>query len=177
MTSRSMSYSSPDTRSSVRRLPSSRGSSPRPPQPVGHRRGPFDELDLQRLGLLGETGHGARPQEPPRVEHDDGVADALDVSHEVRRDHDADPELAADAPDEVEHLAAAEWVEAGGRLVEKRDHRIVDERLRELHALLPSRSSTFPSAGTAPRTGPRGAAHPTPSSLAAVGGGPLIWAM
>jgi hypothetical protein len=54
----------------------------------------------------------------------------------VRRDHDADPELAADAADQFEHVAPPERVEPGRRLVEKREHGVVDERLRELHALL-----------------------------------------
>ena len=94
----------------------------------------------------------------------------------MRRDHDADPELAADAPDEVEHLAAAEWVEAGGRLVEKRDHRIVDERLREHHA-------GFIPVEYVPICRYRSSNRPTwrstsdALSLAAVGGRPLIWAM
>ena len=70
------------------------------------------------------------------VEDDDGVAGPLDVAHQVRRDDDADAELAADAPDQLEHVAAAHRVEPGGRLVEERQHRIVNERLGQLHPLL-----------------------------------------
>ena len=99
----------------------------------------LDELDLERLGLLRETRHRAGSQQSSRVEHDDGVAHALHVAHQVRRDDDADPELAADATDQLEHLAAPDRVETGGRLVEEREQRIVDEGLRQLDALLHAR--------------------------------------
>ena len=101
-----------------------------------HLVGALHELDLERLGLLGEPRHPARTEQSPRVEDDDRVTGALDVAHQVRRDDDADAELAADAADQLEHLAPPERVEAGGRLVEERDERVVDERLRKLHALL-----------------------------------------
>ena len=64
------------------------------------------------------------------------VARALDVAHQVRGDHDADPELAADVVDQLQHVAPPERVESGGRLVEERDDQVVHERLRELDPLL-----------------------------------------
>jgi len=63
--------------------------------------GALEQLDLERLGLLREAGHGSRAEQPARVEHDDGVARTLDVAHQVGGDDDADPELAADATDEA----------------------------------------------------------------------------
>ena len=96
----------------------------------------LDEVDEHRLGLLGQPGDRARAQHLAGVEHDHRVARPLDVAHQVRRDDDADPELAPDAADQLEHVAPPERVEPGRRLVEEREHRVVDERLRELHALL-----------------------------------------
>ena len=122
--------------SSVSRLPSRRASNPRAASARGELRRALDDLDEHRLGLLGQAGDRAGAQHLPGAEHDDRVAGALDVAHQVRRDHDADPELAADAADELEHVAPPERVEAGGRLVEEREHRVVHERLRELDALL-----------------------------------------
>ena len=97
------------------------------------------DLDLERFGLFRETRHGPRAQQSPRIEDDDRVARTLDVAHQVGRDDDADAEVAADTPDQLEHLAPADRVEAGGRLVEERQQRVVHESLRQLHALLHSR--------------------------------------
>ncbi|GAA3317287.1 hypothetical protein GCM10020219_038380 [Nonomuraea dietziae] len=76
-----------------------------------------------------------RSRRPP-VDDDDVVADAFELTEQVRGDQDADAELGADAPDQREHLVAALRVEAVGRLVEEDQLRVVDERLRELDALL-----------------------------------------
>ena len=54
----------------------------------------------------------------------------------MRRDDDADPELAAHVADQLEHVPPADRVKSGRRLVEEGDGGIVDERLCELHALL-----------------------------------------
>ena len=96
----------------------------------------LDEVDQHGLGLLGEPCDCTGSQHLAGVEDDHRVARPLDVAHQVRRDHDADPEFAADAADQFEHVAPPERVEPGRRLVEKREHWVVDERLSELHALL-----------------------------------------
>ena len=69
------------------------------------------------------------------LEQEDPVAGPLDVAHQVRREQQADAELAARLADQREHLLAAGRVEPRRRLVEEDEHRVVDERLRELHAL------------------------------------------
>jgi hypothetical protein len=53
----------------------------------------------------------------------------------VGGNEDADPELGADAADQVEHLVASGRVEAVGRFVQEHELRVVDEGLRELHPL------------------------------------------
>ena len=53
----------------------------------------------------------------------------------VGRDHDVHPELAADPPDQRQHVVALKRVEPVGRLVEEHELGIVDDRPRELHAL------------------------------------------
>ena len=105
-------------------------------QDAGELRRALDEVDQHGLGLLGQPRDCTGSQHLAGVEDDHRVARPLDVAHQVRRDHDADPELAADAADQLEHVAPPERVEPGRRLVEKREHGVVDERLRELHALL-----------------------------------------
>ena len=41
----------------------------------------------------------------------------------------------AEASDQRQHVVAAQWIEAGGRLVEQHEFRIADDRLRKLRAL------------------------------------------
>ena len=67
--------------------------------------------------------------EPAALQHDDAVAGALDVGHQVRREQHADAELAVRLPDERQHLLASGRIESRGRLVEKDERRIVHERL------------------------------------------------
>ena len=93
-------------------------------------------LDVERLGISGERRDLALLGDAPRLEDEDPVAHALDVTHDVRREHDADSEVAVRLADEVEHLVASRRVEAGHRLVEQDEDRVVHERLGELHPLL-----------------------------------------
>ena len=60
----------------------------------------------------------AREPHARRHQHDEVVGDALEVGHEVRRDHDAEPVLGHDLHQALQELAAGERIEAGDRLVE-----------------------------------------------------------
>ena len=77
--------------------------------------------------------------EHPGLDDDDVVGDALKLAEQVGGDDDGDPEVGADAGDEAEHLVAARGVEPVRRLVEEDELGVVDERLRELDALLHAR--------------------------------------
>ena len=72
----------------------------------------------------------------PLVHDDDVVAGELDVGQEVRREDQADALVVAEVAHELEHLVAPLRVHAVGRLVEEQQIGIVDERLRQLDALL-----------------------------------------
>ena len=73
------------------------------------------------------------------VEHDDVVAGVLDVGQQVRGEDEIDALVVREVADELEHLVASLGVHAVGRLVEKQQIGIVDERLRQLDALLHAR--------------------------------------
>ncbi len=64
----------------------------------------------------------------PRVEHSDAVAHLRDDGEVVRDEEDARPELLAEVQDELEHLRLDGRVEAGGRLVQDQERRILGER-------------------------------------------------
>ena len=68
------------------------------------------------------------------VDHHHVVAHPLHVVEQVGGDEHRDAE-AGEAPDEAEHLLAAERVEPGGGLVEEDELRVGDEGLGELGAL------------------------------------------
>ena len=72
----------------------------------------------------------------PLVHHDHVVAGELDVGQQVRREDQVDVLVVAEIADELEHLVAPLRVHAVGRLVEEQQVGIVDERLRQLDALL-----------------------------------------
>ena len=91
----------------------------------------------------------------PLVHHDDVVAGVLDVGQQVRRQDQADALVVPEIAHELEHLVAPFRVHAVGRLVEEQEVGIVDERLRELDALLHARSSRSRRCGSAPRRGRR----------------------
>ena len=97
------------------------------------------DLDLQRSQSRRELGHRPRPHQPPPVDHDEPVADALDLAQQVRGHEHGDAELAARAPHQVQHLLAARGVEPVRGLVEEDQAGVVHERLRQLHALLHAR--------------------------------------
>ncbi len=59
-----------------------------------------------RLRLLRELSDLAGVHDAPALQHDDAVAGALDVGHQVRREQHADAELAVRLPDQRQHLFA-----------------------------------------------------------------------
>ena len=95
-----------------------------PSTSTGHRSGAASER-RQRVGA----------DQPATLDHDEVVADPLDLAQEMRGHQDRDPELGADPPDEVEHLVAARRIEPVRRLVEEHELRVVNERLGELDPL------------------------------------------
>ena len=91
------------------------------------RRAGADEPMVARQQVLDLSGHpDARVDE-----HDEVVADALDVAHEVRREHDADVVTGHRRHQQPEELAACQWVEAGHGLVEQEQLGALGERDRE----------------------------------------------
>ena len=106
---------------------------------LGQCRHAIVHLDDQGAGLLRERVERRGAQEPPGVDGDEVVADALDLAEQVAGHDDGDAELVAGAADEVEHLIAAGRVEPVRGLVEEQELRVVDERLGQLDALLHAR--------------------------------------
>ena len=139
---------------------------------------PRGHLDVQRLGLARERRDLALVHDAALLEDEDAVARALDVAHDVRREQQADPELAVASSGSASSISSrpARSSPADG-LVEEDEHRVVDERLRELHALPHARSSSRRSAGSAPRTARRGAACRRRATRACARGSPLTSAM
>jgi len=70
------------------------------------------------------------------VEHDDVVARVLDVGQQVRRENQVDLLVMRDIANQLEHLVAPFRIHAVGGLVEEQQAGIVDQRLRQLDALL-----------------------------------------
>ena len=70
----------------------------------------------------------------PLLEHDDAVAQALDLAHVVRGEQHGRAALAAIVLEPAAHPVGSVGIERGGRLVEQQDLRLVDQRLRERHA-------------------------------------------
>ena len=64
------------------------------------------------------------------------VAGVFDVRQQMRRQDEVDALVVAEIADELEHLVAPLGIHPVGRLVEKQQIGIVDERLRQLDALL-----------------------------------------
>jgi hypothetical protein len=64
-----------------------------------------------------------------------GVADALHLFEQVRREQHGDPELVADAVDQLEHGVALHGVEPVGGLVEQHQLGVVGQGLGELDPL------------------------------------------
>src|SRR5215831_5462254 len=116
---------------------------PRAPglQPAGgqfrlQRGGALVDLDHQHLAHLGEAGHRVRAQQPAPVDHDEVVADLLDLPEQVRGDQDRDAELRPDPADQLQHGPAPGRVQADGGLVEQQQPGIADQRLGQLDPLL-----------------------------------------
>src|SRR5215472_10431812 len=100
------------------------------------RRGALVDLDQQHLAHLGEAGHRVGAEQLAAVDHDELVADLLDLPQQVRGDHDRDAELRPDPADQVEHRVAPGGVQADRRLVEQQQPGIPHEGLRQLDPLL-----------------------------------------
>ena len=64
---------------------------------------------------------------------------ALDLAEQMRRHHHRDAKVRAGALDQIQHLVAAGWVQAGGRLVEEQQLGVVGEGLGEFDPLLHAR--------------------------------------
>ena len=94
------------------------------------------DLDEHGLGLAGQIAHLARLHQRSGLKHDDPIARAFDIGHQVGRKQDADAEFPMRLANEVEHLFAACRVETRRRFIQEDHSGIVDERLRELYALL-----------------------------------------
>src|ERR1019366_2435348 len=109
---------------------------PRTAQPTCKRIRVVIEFKAEEPRAFREFRDGAGVLEFAELDGDEEIADAFDFAEEVRGDDDGDAELSAGAFDEAEHFLAAFGVEAVGGLVEEEEFGIVDERLRELDALL-----------------------------------------
>ena len=60
-----------------------------------------------------------RPPVPGGDEHDQVVADPLEVRHQMRREHDAHPMLGDDLHETLEELPPGQGVETGDRLIQQ----------------------------------------------------------
>ena len=126
-------------------------------QPVGV--GRALHLDEQAAGGVQEVGGGRRAQQPAAVEHDDVVADPLELAEQVRGDQHRDAELVrrsgAPAP-------ACRRARTGRGRWSARRAAPAAGRARAPGRAWPAascRSSSRPSAGSAPRPARRGAAR------------------
>src|SRR5579872_6817689 len=96
-----------------------RDGDPAPLQRSHERRGRVARLDFElRARRRAERRDAALRRELALPHYDYGVAGALYVRQEVRRDDDVDPFAMRDAPDQLQHVVAALRVQAVRRLVE-----------------------------------------------------------
>ena len=128
-----------------------------PEQPVGV--GPALHLDEQAAGRVQELGGRRGPEQPAAVEHDDVVADPLQLAEQVRGDQDRDAELGADpcAP-----ARACRRARTGrGRWSARRAAPAAGRAPAPARAwpAASCRWSSRPSGGSAPRPARRGAAR------------------
>ena len=86
----------------------------------------------QRLELVGRAGH----EQLRQVEVAD-LAAALGLVHVVRGDEQRDA-LGGELEQQIPQLAARDRIDAGGRLVEEDDARLVHQRGAEREPLLPA---------------------------------------
>ncbi len=92
------------------------------------------DVDGDHAGAVEQRFGRALDDEAAGIDHHDVIADLLHVVEQVGGHQHGDAER-AEPGDEVEHLLAAERVEAGGGLVEQHELRIADERLGQLGPL------------------------------------------
>jgi hypothetical protein len=150
------------------------------------------ELQGEALTRSPQVVEGAGGGHHPTGEDDGGVADPLHLFEQVRGEQHGDPELVADAVDELQHAVALHGVEAVGGLVEHHQVGVVGQGLGQLDALALAggHGADRPAAllaephlpqGVAGPVGgllggagrgsrPRGAPGPPPSHRAAAGG-------
>ena len=120
------------------------------PRPSGRIWAPvlYTVVSVASTSAWSPSNSTATPSPSPRSESSDpggghdaavqdhgGVADALDLLEQVRRQQHGDAELVADAVDQLQHGVALHRVEAVGGLVEQHQLRVVGEGLGELHPL------------------------------------------
>src|SRR4029079_10489990 len=94
------------------------------------------QLYDQSLGQLGERGYRPVVAELSAIDRDEVLADTFDLAEQVRGDQHRDAEFSSGTSDQGHHVLATRGIEPVSRLVEEEQLWIVDERLRELHALL-----------------------------------------
>ena len=130
-------------------------------QPVGV--GPALHLDDQAAGGVQEVGGGRGLQQPAAVEHDDVVADPLELAEQVRGDQHRDAELVPDPAHQREHVVARRT--GRGRWSARRAGPAAGRAPAPGPAwpAASCRSSSRPSAGSAPRPARRGAARRPPA--------------
>ena len=75
------------------------------------------DIDQEGLHLLSEPRYLSFFRNVTTVEDDDSVAGMLDVSHQVRREQDADTEVPAGPSDQGQHLLTSCRIEPRGRLI------------------------------------------------------------
>ena len=93
------------------------------------------ELQGEALTRSPQVVEGAGGGHHPTGEDDGGVADPLHLFEQVRGEQHGDPELVADAVDELQHAVALHGVEAVGGLVEHHQVGVVGQGLGQLDAL------------------------------------------
>ena len=137
--SRAASWAVPSGRSGgftmTMREPSRRGLEAHEDEAAHDLVGPLVDLEQHALALAGELVHRAAGDDLALAQDDGRVADPLDLLEQVRRHHDVDAELGADAADQGEHVVALHRVEAVGGLVEQHQVGVVGDGLGQLHPL------------------------------------------
>src|SRR5262249_27847707 len=95
---------------------------------------PLGQADLERALLLGQLGDATLADDLAAVEDDAAVADQFHLAQKVRVEEDRRAP-AAQLVEDLADLAAADRIDAVGRLVEEDHVGVVYQRLGDAHAL------------------------------------------